>query len=173
MVPAGAKTTWHGSFAGVVGSSFYATPELRVSLPQGETVNVYGYDMSFSDWKTNEQGRGVLEAMLYVVHEVEQHEGEDEAPGRVRRELVGDERGDAGEGGDERAAEEELAAEEDQADPGVGEGLADAALAAEEGAHLARGEESREQGDEDARGDEGEVGHGGGTLAQGDVWSVI
>ncbi len=50
--------------AGVVGSSFYATPELRVSLPQGESVNVYGYDMSFSDWKTNEQGRGVLDLTL-------------------------------------------------------------------------------------------------------------
>ncbi|MBS1967975.1 MAG: cytochrome c biogenesis protein CcsA [Chloroflexi bacterium SZAS-1] len=50
--------------AGVVGSSFYATPELRLSLPQGETINAYGYDFKFNDWKVNEQGRGVLDLSM-------------------------------------------------------------------------------------------------------------
>ena len=47
--------------AGVVGSSFYATPELRLSLPQGQTISAYGYNFTFNDWKLNQQNRGVLD----------------------------------------------------------------------------------------------------------------
>jgi cytochrome c-type biogenesis protein CcmF len=46
---------------GVVGSSFYASPELRVSIPQGQTLNVYGYDFTFNDWKQTPAGKGVLD----------------------------------------------------------------------------------------------------------------
>ncbi|MBK9945187.1 MAG: cytochrome c biogenesis protein CcsA [Kouleothrix sp.] len=49
---------------GVVGSSFYATPELRLSLPQGQKISAYGYDFEFHDWKLNEQGRGVLDLSM-------------------------------------------------------------------------------------------------------------
>ncbi len=51
-------------FAGVVGSSFYATPDLRVSIPQGETISAYGYDFTFNDWKTDPTGRGVLDIVM-------------------------------------------------------------------------------------------------------------
>jgi cytochrome c-type biogenesis protein CcmF len=47
--------------AGVVGSSFYASPDLRLSIPQNETLTAYGYDFTFNDWKQTPQGKGVLD----------------------------------------------------------------------------------------------------------------
>jgi len=46
---------------GVVGSSFYASPDLKIVVPQGQTVTAYGYDFSFNDWKQTPIGKGVLD----------------------------------------------------------------------------------------------------------------
>jgi cytochrome c-type biogenesis protein CcmF len=51
---------------GVVGSSFYASPELKIVVPQGQTVTAYGYEFSFNDWKQTPLGKGVLD--LTVKH---------------------------------------------------------------------------------------------------------
>ncbi len=88
-----------------------------------------------------EQRRGVLEPVLHVIDEIEEEERDEVAFGRALGELVRHERGDAGEGGEEGAAEEELREQEEDADPGVGERLSDAAGAADPGADVARGEE--------------------------------
>jgi cytochrome c-type biogenesis protein CcmF len=47
--------------AGVVGSSFYASPDLKIVVPQGQTVSAYGYDFAFNDWRQTPQGKGVLD----------------------------------------------------------------------------------------------------------------
>ena len=46
---------------GVVGSTSYATPDLKIVVPQGQTVTAYGYDFSFNDWKQTPIGKGVLD----------------------------------------------------------------------------------------------------------------
>ncbi|HJZ49294.1 MAG TPA: cytochrome c biogenesis protein CcsA [Roseiflexaceae bacterium] len=46
---------------GVVGSSFYASPDLKIVVPQGQTVTAYGYEFSFNDWKQTPAGKGVLD----------------------------------------------------------------------------------------------------------------
>jgi cytochrome c-type biogenesis protein CcmF len=51
---------------GVVGSSFYATPDLKIVVPQGQTVTAYGYEFSFNDWRQTPAGKGVLD--LTVKH---------------------------------------------------------------------------------------------------------
>ncbi len=46
---------------GVVGSTSYATPDLKIVVPQGQAVTAYGYDFSFNDWKQTPIGKGVLD----------------------------------------------------------------------------------------------------------------
>jgi cytochrome c-type biogenesis protein CcmF len=46
---------------GVVGSSFYASPDLKIVVPQGQAVSAYGYDFSFNDWQRTPEGKGVLD----------------------------------------------------------------------------------------------------------------
>ncbi len=46
---------------GVVGSSVYATPDERVSMATGETVGIYGFDVTFNEWKQMPDGRGVID----------------------------------------------------------------------------------------------------------------
>jgi cytochrome c-type biogenesis protein CcmF len=46
---------------GVVGSSFYASPDLKLTIPQGDTISAYGYDFTFNDWKRTPEGKGVLD----------------------------------------------------------------------------------------------------------------
>jgi cytochrome c-type biogenesis protein CcmF len=47
--------------AGVVGSSFYATPDLRLSIPEGQTLHAYGYDFLFNRYSVTPQGKGTLD----------------------------------------------------------------------------------------------------------------
>ena len=49
---------------GVVGSSFYASPDLKIVVPQGQTVTAYGYDFTFNDWKQTPIGKGVLDLTM-------------------------------------------------------------------------------------------------------------
>ncbi len=46
---------------GAVASTFYATPEERILVPQGQTVRVYGYDFGFNGWRLMADGRGILD----------------------------------------------------------------------------------------------------------------
>jgi cytochrome c-type biogenesis protein CcmF len=46
---------------GVVGSSFYASPDLKLTVPQGDTISAYGYNFTFNDWKRTPEGKGVLD----------------------------------------------------------------------------------------------------------------
>jgi cytochrome c-type biogenesis protein CcmF len=52
--------------AGVVGSTFYATPDQRIVVPAGDTLNSYGYAFTFNGWSTTPAGKGVLD--LTVTH---------------------------------------------------------------------------------------------------------
>ncbi|HEU5015984.1 MAG TPA: cytochrome c biogenesis protein CcsA [Roseiflexaceae bacterium] len=47
--------------AGIVGSTTYATPDLRLSIPQNDSLNAYGYNFRFNDWKMTMDGKGVLD----------------------------------------------------------------------------------------------------------------
>ena len=47
--------------AGVVGSSFYAKPDLRLAIPQGQKLSAYGYDFAFNEWKQTPEGKGQLD----------------------------------------------------------------------------------------------------------------
>jgi len=47
--------------AGVVGSAFYASPDQRIVVPQGDTITAYGYDFSFKEWRQTPEGKGVLD----------------------------------------------------------------------------------------------------------------
>jgi cytochrome c-type biogenesis protein CcmF len=46
---------------GVVGSSFYASPDLRIVVPQGDKITAYGYDFTFNDWHQTPEGKGVVD----------------------------------------------------------------------------------------------------------------
>ncbi len=52
---------------GIVGSSMYASPDERVVMSTGETVNIYGFDITFNGWEQtkdsegNPDGKGVLD----------------------------------------------------------------------------------------------------------------
>jgi len=47
--------------AGVVGSTFYAWPDQKIVVPEGDTINAYGYDFTFNGWHETPQGKGVLD----------------------------------------------------------------------------------------------------------------
>jgi cytochrome c-type biogenesis protein CcmF len=47
--------------AGVIGSGFYATPDQKIVVPEGDTIGAYGYDFSFNGWRQNPTGKGVLD----------------------------------------------------------------------------------------------------------------
>lgn len=57
---------------GIVGSSMYASPDERVVMSAGETVSIYGFDITFNKWEAtrdqegNPDGKGVLD--LTVQH---------------------------------------------------------------------------------------------------------
>ncbi len=46
---------------GVVGSSMYASPEERVVLATGDTLRIYGFDLTFNGWQQTPDRRGVLD----------------------------------------------------------------------------------------------------------------
>ncbi len=46
---------------GAIASTLYATPEQRILVPQGQSVNAYGYSFTFNGWRQDAAGRGVLE----------------------------------------------------------------------------------------------------------------
>ena len=46
---------------GAVASTWYATPETRVVIPEGEKMAIYGYDITFNGWRMDANGRGVLD----------------------------------------------------------------------------------------------------------------
>ena len=45
---------------GVVGSSFYATPDQKIVISAGDSIRAYGYDFSFNGWGVTPQGKGML-----------------------------------------------------------------------------------------------------------------
>ena len=47
--------------AGVVGSTSYASPELKLTIAQGDTISAFGYAFTFNDWKRTPAGKGVLD----------------------------------------------------------------------------------------------------------------
>jgi cytochrome c-type biogenesis protein CcmF len=46
---------------GVLGSSVYASPEERVVLGVGDSVRMYGFDLTFNGWRQTSSDRGVLD----------------------------------------------------------------------------------------------------------------
>ena len=46
---------------GAVTSTWYATPETRVVIPEGETMTIFGYDLTFNGWRMDANGRGLLD----------------------------------------------------------------------------------------------------------------
>ena len=46
---------------GVVGSSFYASPDQKIVVSQGDSIRAYGYDFSFNSWRVTPQGKGMLD----------------------------------------------------------------------------------------------------------------
>jgi cytochrome c-type biogenesis protein CcmF len=46
---------------GVVGSSVYATPDERLAFQSGETVRFQEYEFTFNNWKSTDEGGGVLD----------------------------------------------------------------------------------------------------------------
>jgi len=46
---------------GAVTSTWYATPDTRVVVPEGEKMSIYGYDLTFNGWRMDANGRGVLD----------------------------------------------------------------------------------------------------------------
>src|SRR5262245_52032412 len=47
--------------AGVVGSTFYAWEDQKIVIPEGDTINAYGYDFTFNGWRQTPEGKGVLD----------------------------------------------------------------------------------------------------------------
>jgi cytochrome c-type biogenesis protein CcmF len=46
---------------GAIASTWYATPETRVLIPEGESMKIYGYDITFNGWRMDANGRGMLD----------------------------------------------------------------------------------------------------------------
>jgi len=46
---------------GAIASSWYATPETRVLVPEGQSMSIYGYDIAFNGWRMDATGHGVLD----------------------------------------------------------------------------------------------------------------
>ncbi len=46
---------------GGVASTWYATAEERILIPEGETISLYGYDFTFNGWRMTAEGRGLLD----------------------------------------------------------------------------------------------------------------
>jgi cytochrome c-type biogenesis protein CcmF len=46
---------------GAVASTWYATSEERILIPEGETISLYGYDFTFNGWRMTAEGRGMLD----------------------------------------------------------------------------------------------------------------
>jgi cytochrome c-type biogenesis protein CcmF len=46
---------------GAAASSFYATPEERILIPEGQVVRMYGYDFGFNGWRMLPNGAGILD----------------------------------------------------------------------------------------------------------------
>jgi cytochrome c-type biogenesis protein CcmF len=51
--------------AGIVGSSSYASPEQRIVVPEGESIEAYGYTFAFNGWNVTEDGKGALNLTVY------------------------------------------------------------------------------------------------------------
>jgi cytochrome c-type biogenesis protein CcmF len=46
---------------GAAASTWYATPEQRILVPEGETISMYGYDFTFNGWRMTPSGKGILD----------------------------------------------------------------------------------------------------------------
>lgn len=46
---------------GAVASTWYATPETRVLVPEGDSMKIFGYDLTFNGWRMDASGRGILD----------------------------------------------------------------------------------------------------------------
>jgi cytochrome c-type biogenesis protein CcmF len=46
---------------GAIASTWYATPETRILVPEGQTMSIYGYDVAFNGWRMDAKGQGVLD----------------------------------------------------------------------------------------------------------------
>jgi cytochrome c-type biogenesis protein CcmF len=46
---------------GAAASTWYATPEQRLLVAEGDTVSMYGYDFTFNGYRLSPEGRGVLD----------------------------------------------------------------------------------------------------------------
>lgn len=46
---------------GAIASTWYATPETRVLVPEGQSMAIYGYDIAFNGWRMDAKGQGVLD----------------------------------------------------------------------------------------------------------------
>jgi cytochrome c-type biogenesis protein CcmF len=46
---------------GAIASTWYATAETRVLVPEGESMKIYGYDIAFNGWRMDANGRGLLD----------------------------------------------------------------------------------------------------------------
>jgi cytochrome c-type biogenesis protein CcmF len=55
---------------GVVGSSVYASPDERLAFRPGETVRFQDYEFTFNNWKSTEEGGGVLDLTVQRGDEV-------------------------------------------------------------------------------------------------------
>jgi len=51
---------------GVIASTIYATEEVRLLVPEGESVSAFGYTVTFNGWRQTPEGRGILD--LTVTH---------------------------------------------------------------------------------------------------------
>lgn len=46
---------------GAAASTWYATPDQRILVPEGETIRMYGYDFTFNGWRMTPAGKGILD----------------------------------------------------------------------------------------------------------------
>ncbi|HWQ15553.1 MAG TPA: cytochrome c biogenesis protein CcsA [Roseiflexaceae bacterium] len=46
---------------GAAASTWYAAPDQRLLVPEGDTLSMYGYDFTFNGWRMDANGRGVLD----------------------------------------------------------------------------------------------------------------
>jgi len=46
---------------GAIASTWYATAETRVLVPEGQSMKIYGYDIAFNGWRMDANGRGLLD----------------------------------------------------------------------------------------------------------------
>ncbi|MBO9335895.1 MAG: cytochrome c biogenesis protein CcsA [Roseiflexus sp.] len=46
---------------GAVASTIYATEEVRLLVPEGESVSAFGYTVTFNGWRQTPEGRGILD----------------------------------------------------------------------------------------------------------------